>query len=63
MYKTCKVIIHRIFICFTGRVAEALIYYKRAMAVNMEHRESVLGLAKILRGRGQKSRVYRLITW
>ncbi|XP_015369307.1 PREDICTED: transmembrane and TPR repeat-containing protein 1-like [Diuraphis noxia] len=45
------------------RVAEALIYYKRAMAVNMEHRESVLGLALVLRDRGQKSRVYRLITW
>jgi hypothetical protein len=48
---------------FTGRVAEALIYYRRAMAVNMEHRESVLGLARVLRDRGQKSRVYRLITW
>ncbi|XP_025423842.1 transmembrane and TPR repeat-containing protein 1-like [Sipha flava] len=45
------------------RVAEALIYYRRAMAVNMEHRESVLGLARVLRDRGQKSRVYRLITW
>lgn len=48
---------------FPGRVAEALIYYKRAMAVHMEHRESVLGLAQVLRDRGQKSRVYRLITW
>uniref|UniRef100_A0A2H8TL04 dolichyl-phosphate-mannose--protein mannosyltransferase n=1 Tax=Melanaphis sacchari TaxID=742174 RepID=A0A2H8TL04_9HEMI len=45
------------------RMAEALIYYKRAMAVNMEHRESVLGLARVLRDRGQRSRVYRLITW
>lgn len=44
-------------------MAESLIYYKRAMAVNMEHRESVLGLARVLRDRGQKSRVYRLITW
>ncbi|XP_050055507.1 protein O-mannosyl-transferase TMTC1-like isoform X2 [Aphis gossypii] len=46
-----------------GRVAEALVYYKRAMAVNMEHRESVLGLARVLRDLGQRSRVYRLITW
>ncbi|XP_050421177.1 protein O-mannosyl-transferase TMTC1-like [Adelges cooleyi] len=45
------------------RTTEALFYFKRAMAVKMEHRESVLGLARVLRDQGQKSRVYRLITW
>ncbi|XP_050544980.1 protein O-mannosyl-transferase TMTC1-like [Daktulosphaira vitifoliae] len=44
-------------------LAEALFYYKRAMTVKMEHRDSVLGLARVLRDQGQKSRVYRLITW